>query len=202
MASILSGFEILGILAFAVSGMLTARRRRMDLVGVYTAAFVTAFGGGTVRDLLLDRRPFFWVQQSSYAIIIFVLAAASFLLVDARHGRVIERIILLPDALGLGLFAATGVAYGVQAQLPPFLAVMMGVITATFGGVLRDVLCNDVPQVFQQTQLYATCAFVGAWLFLLVVWLGGNQPAALLNCLGATFVLRLAAVRFDLKLPA
>ncbi len=201
MAPLIQVIEILGTFAFALSGMLTARRRHMDFVGVYTVAFVTAFGGGTLRDLLLDHRPFYWIEHPSYAVIIFVLAAISVLLAPPQRGVLTEKIIFLPDALGLGLFSAAGVTYGLSAGITPFLAAMMGVLTATFGGVLRDVLCNEIPSVFQQTQLYATCAFLGAWCYILVWWITGDSAAGVVVCTVVTVVIRLAAVRYNWKLP-
>jgi uncharacterized membrane protein YeiH len=165
--------EIMAILVGAFSGFIEARRKRMDLVGVFTVAFITAFGGGTLRDILLDRRPLFWVQHQEYAILIFVLAlVASPLMRTLRH-VVSERMIVIADAVGLGLFSVAGVSSALDANMPLFIASMMGVITGIFGGVLRDIVCNEVPMVFRDGKPYAICAFVGNWIFLLMGMYGG-----------------------------
>ena len=165
--------EIMAILVGAFSGFIEARRKRMDLVGVFTVAFITAFGGGTLRDILLDRRPLFWVQHQEYAILIFVLAlVASPLMRTLRH-VVSERMIVIADAVGLGLFSVAGVSSALDANMPLFIASMMGVITGIFGGVLRDIVCNEVPMVFRDGKPYAICAFIGNWIFLLMGLYGG-----------------------------
>lgn len=193
--------EILGIVAFAFSGFLEARRKDMDLVGVFTVAFITAFGGGTLRDLLLDRRPLFWVEHEEYTLLVFVLA----LLVSPfmRHLRFAfsEKILITVDAFGLGLFSVLGTSLALQAGMPLFVSVMMGIMTGIFGGVLRDVICNEIPMVFRRGQLYATCAFVGGWCYLLLHRVDVPEVASLAVSILLTVVLRLAAVRFDWHLP-
>lgn len=163
---LIAAIEFAATLAFALSGFIEAARRRMDVVGVFAVAFITAFGGGTVRDVLLDRRPFFWVEHQAHVWLIFLLSLAAVPWLRARHHRFTERAILLPDALGLGLFTVTGVGLAYEAGTPVFVSAMMGVITGVFGGVMRDVICNEVPYVFRDHRPYALCAFVGAWVYL------------------------------------
>lgn len=158
--------EFAATFAFALSGLIEAMRRRMDVVGVFAVAFITAFGGGTVRDVLLDRRPFFWVEHPAHVWLIFLLSLVAIPWLRVRHHRFTERAILVPDALGLGLFTVTGVSLAGEAGLPVFVSVLMGVITGVFGGVMRDVICNEVPYVFRDHRPYALCAFVGAWAYL------------------------------------
>ena len=201
MDALLRFIENLAVIAFALSGIISARRRSMDIVGVYTVAFTTTFGGGTLRDLLLDRRPFYWVQYPSYAILLLVLAAGSFVVGGRKWVTVTEKAIIIPDAFGLGLFAATGVNYALQANMPTFIATLMGVVTATFGGILRDILCNEVPAIFQSAQLYATCAFAGAWAYVITLWLFQESALAVLTCTAAAAILRLTALRYDWRLP-
>jgi uncharacterized membrane protein YeiH len=144
--------EVAALVAFAVSGYLEAERRRMDPIGHFALAFVAAFGGGTLRDVLIDRRPLFWIEHHEWVVAVFAL---SLLLPWFARDRVrpwVERVLPWPDALGLGLFAATGTTLSLDAGLPVFVAVMMGVITATFGGVIVDVLCNEVPRIFRRTE--------------------------------------------------
>lgn len=193
--------EILGILAFAFSGFIEARRKDMDLVGVFTVAFITAFGGGTLRDLLLDRRPLFWVEHQEYALLVFLLAlvVSPFM----RHLRFAfsEKILVAADAFGLGLFSVVGASLAQQAGMPLFVSAMMGVITGIFGGVLRDVICNEIPMVFRRGQLYATCAFVGCWCYLLLGRVHVAEVVSLTVSILLTVVLRMAAVRFNWRLP-
>jgi len=191
--------EITAVLVAAFSGFIEARRKRMDLVGVFTVAFIAAFGGGTLRDILLDRRPLFWVQHQEYAILIFVLALiASPLMRTLRH-IVSERLIVIADAIGLGLFSVAGVVAAQDAHMPLFIASMMGVITGIFGGVLRDIVCNEVPMVFRDGKPYAICAFIGCWLFLLMGMQGVPREFALWS--SALFIsgLRLLTWRFNLQ---
>lgn len=163
---IIAAIEFAATLAFAVSGLIEAARRRMDVVGIFAVAFITAFGGGTVRDVLLDRRPFFWVEHPGYVWLVFGLTVAAAPWLHRRRARFTERAMMLPDALGLGLFSVTGVSLASAADMPAFVSVMMGVITGVFGGVMRDVICNEVPNVFHDHRPYALCAFAGAWVYL------------------------------------
>ncbi|MDP1977522.1 MULTISPECIES: trimeric intracellular cation channel family protein [Undibacterium] len=201
MSSMLHTIEVAGILAFASSGFIEARRKRMDVVGVFTVAFITAFGGGTLRDLLLDRRPLFWVENQEYPIIIFVMSVVAIPFLRHLRNAVTENAIVLADALGLGLFSVTGASLAQEAQMPMFVCVMMGVITGIFGGVLRDIICNEIPLVFRRSHLYATCAFAGCWTYLILNRLEVNEGVALAFGVGICFVLRMMAVRFDWKLP-
>lgn len=192
--------EILAVLAFAYSGVVEARRSGFDYVGVLTVAFVTAFGGGTLRDVLLDRHPLYWIEHWTFLIYIFVFSVVALLLLRFNKDFSSHKTVLLIDALGLGLFCASGVGIALQMQVPIFPAVLVGVITATFGGVLRDILCDRKPQLFQPTEpLYATCAFIGAWSYIL---LHRFEPAsALIVCVAVTFLLRVLAVKLNLRLP-
>ena len=194
--------EVAGIIAFASSGFIEARRKRMDVVGVFTVAFITAFGGGTLRDLLLDRRPLFWVEHQEYPIMIFVMALIAVPLLRHLRHAVAENAIVFADALGLGLFSVNGASLASEAEMPLFVCAMMGVITGIFGGVLRDVICNEIPLVFRRSNLYATCAFAGCWVYLLLNQLRIAEVIALLFGTATTFLLRMLAVRFDWKLPA
>lgn len=201
MSTVLHAVEVVGILAFAVSGFVEARQKEMDLVGVFTVAFITSFGGGTLRDILLDRRPLFWVENQEYPILIFVLALVAFPFWRQLRLAVADRTIIYADALGLGLFSVNGASLALELKMPMFVCVMMGVITGIFGGVLRDVLCNQIPMVFRRGQLYATCCFLGCWVYLLAEWAHLGQSAALLAGVATIFVLRVLAVRFNLTLP-
>jgi uncharacterized membrane protein YeiH len=193
--------EIVALLAFAMAGYLEAERRKMDVVGHFVLSFVTAFGGGTLRDVLLDRRPLFWVEHHHLAVAVFLLCLTLPWLMRWRPAD-LDRAIQWPDALGLGLFAASGTAIAVDAGMPLFIASVMGVITATFGGVIRDVIVNEVPQIFRRTEIYATCAFAGAWTFIVIDPIaGGDRLTAVAAGASVAFLLRVAAMRKGWRLP-
>ncbi len=202
MRSFLSIIEILAVLAFAYSGVVEARRHGFDFVGVLTIAFVTAFGGGTLRDVLLNRHPLYWIEHWQFLVYIFALSACAALLLRFNQDFSSRRTLMLIDALGLGLFTASGVGIALEMNAPLLPAALVGVMTATFGGVLRDVLCSQKPRLFQPTEpIYAICAFVGAWIYILLDRLGFLPELALLICIAVTFLLRVLAVRFNFKLP-
>lgn len=193
--------EFAATLAFAVSGLLAAANKRLDAVGVSVVAGVTAFGGGTLRDVLLDRRPFYWVEHAGWLWGLLLVCAGAMVLLRTRHFAVTRRALLWPDALGLGLFTANGAQLALDQGLPAVVCVLMGVITSVFGGVLRDVLCNDVPAAFSDHQPYAICSFIGGWVLLGMHAAGAPLLGALLATTVVTAALRLIAVRLDLALP-
>lgn len=199
---ILHIMEVIGVLAFAVSGVVDARKQRLDVVGTFVVAFATAFGGGTVRDVLLDRRPFYWVEHEGYVLLIFAMSfGASFVLrVVSRVAS--DRTMIVADAIGLGLFSVTGASLALVAQMTPTVAVMMGIISAVFGGVVRDVLCNEVPMILRDRSPYATCSFIGCWIYIGLTWVEFRQEAALLTGALAIIAMRLASVRYGWKLPS
>ena len=202
MESFLFIIEILAVLAFAYSGVVEARRSGFDFVGVLTIALVSAFGGGTLRDLLLDRHPLYWIEHWEFLLYIFAFTAIELVLLRFNKDFSSNKTLMLIDALGLGLFCASGVGIALEMKIPVLPAALVGVITATFGGVLRDVLCNRKPQLFQPTEpVYATCAFLGAWSYILLDRLGFLPALALIVCIAVTFLLRVLAVRLNLKLP-
>jgi uncharacterized membrane protein YeiH len=197
-----TGIEIAAIAAFALSGAIEGARKRLDAVGVAVVACLTAFGGGTLRDVLLDRRPFFWVEHAWYIWVVFGLCAAAMLTMRARHFHPTERAMQWPDALGMGLFAASGTQIALTAGMPALVAVLMGVITAVFGGVLRDVVCNQIPTAFSDHRPYALCAFAGGWVVVGSQRLGLDAEQSLLAGALVAGASRAAAVWRDWKLPA
>lgn len=198
---ILVAVEVAGTLAFAVSGLIEATRRRMDIVGVVSVAFVSAFGGGTVRDLLLGRRPLFWVEHTEYVWLVLALTLVAPLVLRAARHHVTDRIMVTADALGLGLFAISGTSLAAAAGMPPVVSLLMGAITAVFGGVLRDVLCNEIPQVFHDHVPYTLCALVGGALFLLLDAYGVQPPVSTLAGIAAATGLRMLAVARGWRIP-
>ncbi len=188
--------------AFALSGVLEAARKRLDVVGVCVVGFPAAFGGGTLRDLLLDQRPFFWVRHVEVLWGILALCVLAMLFLRQRHFRLTERAIQWPDALGLGLFAATGVHQALLLQLPALVAVLMGLITGVFGGVLRDMVCNEIPTAFADHRPYAVCAFVGGWVYVGLWQTTAPGWLVLVACVGVTAGLRALALWRNWNLPA
>lgn len=192
--------EGMAILVNAFSGFVEARSKKMDVVGVFTVAFITAFGGGTLRDILLDKRPLFWVTHQEYAILIFVLALIAAPLIRTLRYIVSERLIIIADALGLGLLSIAGVSQALTAGMPLFIASMMGVITGIFGGVLRDIVCNEIPMVLRDGRPYAICSFAGCWMYLLMQESGLSSDFALWSSALAICALRLGTWAKDVRI--
>lgn len=192
--------EYMAVIVGAIYGVLLAARKGMDAMGVFAVAFAVAFGGGTLRDLFLDRTPLFWIGNPHYPMIVLGIAIFSGLILS-HIGR-IRPLLLLPDALGMALFTLTGTAYAMEAGTHPFVAVMMGVITGTFGGVLGDMICNEVPALFVPSPLNATCSFTGAWVYLGMLHFAVPERYALVAGIVVIVLFRLAAVKWNWSLPA
>jgi len=191
----------LGLAAVAVTaltGVLDAGRKNMDLVGVIMVGTATALGGGTVRDILLDR-PVFWLGDQGYLVAAMLTTVLSFFLV--RGWRLPPRLFLVPDALGLALFTIVGTQVGLQWHAPWLAASLLGVITGVVGGVLRDVLCNDVPSVFVHGELYASAAWLGAVTLITLQAMGVSSVVAAWCGMTLIAVLRLLAIAYRITLP-
>jgi len=194
-------FEIVAVVLAALSAMITASKKSLDFVGTYALAIVTAFGGGTIRDVLLDRRPFFWVSRWEYLIVIFALALP---FVYSRRVHQWSRQLVargeFVDALGLGFFTVVGVTMAQELHLPWAVAVLMGVVTAIGGGVMRDLLINEIPVIFRHgTELYTTSAFAGAIVFIVVQHY--HKPSAVFASVAVAVGLRLYSVWAGASLP-
>lgn len=191
--------DLIGVAVFAVSGAIAAGRKRFDLLGVVVIATVTAIGGGTTRDLLLDRHPVFWIRDPTYLLVI--LAATGLTLLSVRFRELPRTSLLIADALGLALFTISGAQIAEERDLPGVIAVVMGTITGSAGGLLRDVLGAEVPLLLRQTDLYATAAIAGATVYLVLQAIGMERtPAALLG-MATVAGLRMAAIAWGLRLP-
>jgi uncharacterized membrane protein YeiH len=194
--------EAVATIAFALSGVIEGARKRLDAVGICVVAGLAAFGGGTVRDILMDRRPLFWVQHAGWVWIVLALCVGAMLFMRANHLDPTERAMQWPDALGLGLFTAVGTQIAIDASMPPVIAVILGMVTAVFGGVLRDIVCNEIPRAFRDHRPYAICSFAGGWVMVLVHAGGMPQWVALLAAASTATALRVAAILCDWRLPA
>lgn len=196
---ILYVLSLVGVGVFAASGALAAGRKGFDLLGVVVIAGATAIGGGTIRDVLLDRHPIFWIADPMQLVVI--LAAAGLTLVWVRFRKPPWTALLVADALGLALFTISGAQVAEQKGLPGIIAVVMGTITGSAGGVLRDILSGEVPLLLRHTELYATASIVGSTVYLLAKDLGlAATPAALLG-MATVAAIRLAAILWRLRLP-
>ena len=197
-AIILYAVDLAGVAVFAVSGAITAGRKGMDLLGVFVVASLTAIGGGTLRDLLLDRHPIFWLRDSSYLVVIG--AATAFTVLYSRVRTPAVSALLIADALGLGFFTISGAQIAEQARLPALSIVLMGTMTGSAGGVLRDVICNEVPLILRPGQLYATASIVGTTTYIAARHLMAPSTATALG-MATVVLLRLAAILWGLRLP-
>lgn len=199
----LSVVNLLGTSVFAITGVLTAVRKKFDPIGILVLSTVTAIGGGTVRDILLGINPVSWIRDIN---VLYVIFATVFLSVGAVHfSKVrisgIQPYLLVADALGLGLFTIGGVQVAQEQNVHFLIAIVMGTITGSAGGVIRDVLANEEPLLFRQTELYATTSIVGASLYILLEYLGIDANASAVAGMIAVAGLRMAALKFAIKLP-
>ncbi len=187
-----------GVAVFAISGALTAGRKGFDIFGVLVIAIVTAIGGGTIRDLLLNR-PVFWTIDTRYLWV--TTGAALITLLYVRVQRPPMRLLLIADALGLALFTISGTQIAEGAGASPGVAILMGGITGAAGGVLRDVLSAEVPMLMRDGELYATAALAGAVGYLLLRWAGMEREHAAVIGMGLVATVRFAALRWSIRLP-
>jgi uncharacterized membrane protein YeiH len=196
--TLLYGLGIAASVVCGATGVLEAGRKQIDLFGAITAGIAASLGGGTVRDLLLNRQVF-WIADQTYLIATIVAAVATFFL--ARRWRLPAKLFLLPDAMGLALFTVVGTQIGIQFHTPWLVASLMGVITGVFGGLLRDVLTNEMPLVFT-SELYATAAWLGAVAMIVMQELGMGHVSSSFLAMGVVILIRLAAIRWHITLPS
>lgn len=191
--------SLLGVGVFAVSGALAAGRKGFDLLGVVIISGVTAIGGGTIRDVLLNRHPVFWIADPLQLIVI--LASAALTLLYVRFRKPPRTSLLVADALGLALFTISGAQVAEQRGLPGLIVVVMGTITGSAGGVVRDILSGEVPLLLRQSELYATAAIAGATVYLLAQGSGMAPTRSALLGMATVATLRFAAILWRLRLP-
>lgn len=192
--------EHIRISVAAITGVLAARGKRIDLFGVLVLALVTAYGGGTVRDLLVGDLPPVWLRSSDYLLNATVTALVTFFVIRLRS--LPERVLVIADAFALALFTMIGVRKGVTMEFASSVAIMLGVITGVAGGILRDVLIGEVPLVFRrEINLYATAALGGAALYVGLHAIGVREMVATSAGMILTLALRLAGIRWKIGLP-
>lgn len=192
--------EFAAVASGAAYGILLGRSKQMDFVGIFSLAFIVSFGGGTLRDLVLDRHPLFWIEHEIYPMTVFGLALVSSFF--RKLPSKLTKYLHFPDALGLGLFSVLGTQFALDAGVTWFVAALLGVVTGSFGGVMGDVICNEVPSLFSFAPLYATCAFIGNWVFLLLHLVPTMpEPTRVLIGIVVIVLFRLVALRWNIRLP-
>ncbi len=193
-------FDFVGIVAFALSGVFAGMKRKIDPVGVFIVAFSTAFGGGLLRDLIIDRRPFYWVDHESYVVtvlIICILAPVINKWFESRKNA--QQWYIFADAIGLGIFCISGTSLSLGAGFPWLASVIIGCITGVFGGLMRDVFLNKLPGVIADRQPYATIGFVGCWLYILLLECGVPVDWCLWLSMLFIVVVRMVCVMFHIR---
>jgi uncharacterized membrane protein YeiH len=199
---VLQSVEAAAVVASAVAGMIIASNKRMDLVGAFALACVNAFGGGTVRDLLLDNRPFYWMAHWWFFPVMLAICVPFVYSVRALHlAHEVHRRSVKMDAIGLGLFTVAGTGIALAHDAPIVVAALMGVATGTMGGVLRDIVVNEVPDLFRPGGLYATASFAGALAFIGGLVSGIEYTTAALLGAAVVVALRLLSVHLGLAIP-
>lgn len=189
---------LIGIAVEAMSAALVAGRREMDWVGVCVVAFFTALGGGTVRDVLLGRHPLTWIEHPSY--LVLVLGAALVTILVAPMMKHLRTVFLALDALGLVVFSVIGCNIAKEMHLHWLIILVSGMITGTFGGVLRDVLCNRIPQLFRK-ELYASVSILTGAIYMTAPHLGIDHDVGMVIAMATGFAVRMLAIRYHWEMP-
>ena len=191
--------DFIGIVAFALAGILAARGRKVDPVGVFVMAFTTAFGGGLIRDIIIDNRPFYWIAHQEYDWVVLFMTLIAPLIVRKFTETRLYAIFIWSDAIGLAVFSVGGTAMSTAAGVPALPAVILGVCTGVFGGLLRDVFLCRVPMVLSDKQPYAFAAFAGNWVYLGLVYINMSVDTAFIA--SAVFIAGLRLVCWHLDMP-
>lgn len=190
--------DILGTIAFAISGVLVAINKKMDLFGILIIAFVTAVGGGTLRDLMIGATPVSWMKDITYTYVIF--ASAVFAIIFRTKINYLRTSLFLFDTIGIGLYTLVGIEKGINAELHPIICIALGTMTASFGGVIRDILCNEIPVIFRK-EIYATACILGGITYFLLRELPIESNLVFVIAGVVVITTRLLAVKFKIALP-
>lgn len=190
--------DVVGTLVFAISGTFAAAEKRLDWFGALFIAMVTAVGGGTLRDLLIGAHPIGWMEDRYAAIAIFVAWLLTLLV--GKPILKFRKTLFLFDTIGIGVFTILGMQKALLFGLSPLMAVLLGMCSATMGGVARDVLCNEIPLIFRK-EIYATACLIGAGLYLLLTKMNANESIAILSSISVIIIVRLISVKKKLSLP-
>lgn len=196
--SLFTLLDLLGTIAFAISGALAAMNRKLDLFGIFIIGFVTAIGGGTIRDALIGRTPVMWMENTIYIYLIGVVTVLTIIFRNKIY--YLKTSLFLFDTIGLGIFTITGVETGIQNDLDPIVCITLGAMTGTFGGVIRDILCNEIPVIFRK-EIYATASIAGATIFIFLHELNVNTDLIYIVTSLIIISIRLIVVRYKISLP-
>lgn len=191
--------DLLGTIAFAISGALAAMNRRLDLFGIFIIAFVTAIGGGTLRDILIGSTPVTWMENTLYIYLIGVVTIVA--IIFRRKLNHLKTSLFLFDTIGLGVFTITGVEMGIQNDLNPIISITLGAMTGTFGGAIRDILCNEIPVIFRK-EIYATACIIGGLAFVILHQLGVDTDIIYIVTTLTVIIIRLVVVKYHISLPS
>jgi uncharacterized membrane protein YeiH len=194
----IAALDWLGIVAFTITGALVASRNQMDVVGFVLLGTVTGIGGGTIRDLLLNVHPILWIEQPHYLAVCIGVSLVVYVFARRIHSHM--RLIRWADAVGLALFSTLGAERAISAEVSPLVAIVMGVITACFGGIVRDLL-GQMRSIIFSYEIYVTAAVAAAAVFVLLHEIGGSRELAVLGGVAAGFVLRAGALIWEWSLP-
>ncbi|PHQ55454.1 MAG: hypothetical protein COC16_05145 [Lutibacter sp.] len=195
---VLQVLDMLGTTAFAISGALVAMNKKFDPFGVFIIAFVTAVGGGTLRDVLIGRQPVIWMNDHNYIYAIFI--AVIIAVVFRQNLKFLNKSLFLFDTIGLGVFTIIGTEIGINANFHPIISIALGTMSASFGGVIRDILCNEIPVIFRK-EIYATACILGAITFIILNKLNMDATVIYVSTTLIVIIVRLIAVRLHLALP-
>ncbi len=190
--------DILGTIAFAVSGVYAAMEKKLDLFGVVIIAFVTAIGGGTVRDMMIGDLPVAWIRNINYTAII--LSTTIIVILFRSYIKNFQKTLIVFDSIGLGLFTILGIQKGIAFGLHPVICVALGTITGCFGGVIRDMLINTIPLIFKK-EIYASACIAGGTVYFILYLNGVNSDVNDAVSIIIIFLIRILAIRFDWRLP-
>jgi uncharacterized membrane protein YeiH len=190
--------DILGTIAFAISGVLVAINKKMDPFGIFIIAFVTAVGGGTLRDILIGQTPVSWMQDMTFTY--FILASTIFAVIVRNRINYLRTSLFLFDTIGIGLYTVVGVEKGINAGLNPIICIALGTISACFGGVIRDILCNEIPVIFRK-EIYATACIFGGVAYFLINMLPIKGDFVFIIAGLIVITIRILAVKFKIALP-
>lgn len=191
--------DILGTIAFAISGVLVALNKKMDPFGVLIIAFVTAVGGGTLRDVMIGIEPVSWIKNMTYVYVI--IGATVFAVVLRNKINYLRTSLFLFDTIGIGLYTVVGIETGLKAGLHPVICIALGTMTACFGGVIRDILCNEIPVIFRK-EIYATACILGGLTYFLLRKFMADTNLIFVIAIIVVIVIRLIAVKFKISLPS
>ncbi|RMA64734.1 trimeric intracellular cation channel family protein [Ulvibacter antarcticus] len=190
--------DILGTISFSISGVLTALKKKMDPFGILIIAFVTGAGGGTLRDLLIDAN-ITWMRNLTFVYVIF--GAAVVAVIFRKKLGYVRKSLFLFDTIGIALYTIVGVEKGIAAGFPPLICVALGTMTACFGGVIRDILCNEIPVIFRK-EIYATACILGGTVYFLLLKTSLSKDFIVIISGSIVIIIRILAVTFKLSLPS